>query len=499
MADTKHNLALMNVAIDRDGGPAYVQIYAAVRGLILEGRLAPGARLPSTRALAEDLNVSRTTTLAAYDQLQSEGYLEGKVGSGAFVSRDIPDLTLEMSAGRPPQKERSAEPDEPRLAARAERALKAPAELPQRAFDPGMTDVRDFPVDDWMRTMARAQRMPDSDWLFARSPGGYGPLREAISDYLRQMRGLDCDPDQVVVTSGARESVELLARTLLDEGDTVWMEDPGYRTVADVLRGQGASIAHVPVDSDGFDPERAEENHADARLAFVTPSRQYPLGMTMPLARRLALIDWAQRTGGWIVEDDYDSEYRYTGRPIAALSSLDQAGRVIYLGSFSKVMFSGLRLGWICVPRSIIPAVLAVQAGYGTLAATPAQPALAEFVSSGRFSAHIRKMRRLYSTRQECLISELQANADDILEVERQDAGLHLVARFRPEPDSRLRDTDVSARAAKEGITAPALSTYFSGPVSRQGLLLGFAGVPTGDIGPKVKTLVSAVRDTLDR
>ncbi len=493
---TDIGIATLSVALDQFcATPAYVQLYEQIRELILTGRLSPGVRLPSTRSLASELGVSRTTTLAAYDQLTSEGYLDGKVGSGAFVSPDIPENVLSVTA---PRSASSPGTDrkhavQPLLSRRAAQFTISPITNRRRAFDPGLTDIRDFPVDEWMRLMARSQRMSRNEWLFERNPGGYPPLREAISEYLRTMRGLDCSSDQIIVTSGAREAAELLARVLFDPGDTIWMEEPGYPTVRETLSSQGGQVQPVPVDHEGFNLELAQSRFPGARLAIVTPSRQYPIGMPLSLSRRLALIDWASREQAWIVEDDYDSEYRYTGRPIAAMATLDTDDRVIYMGSFSKVMFTGLRLGWLVVPKAVSGTFLAVQGAFGTQASTTAQPALAEFIAKGKFGAHIRRMRRLYSERQKHLIAEVVRLAGSYLLVEPQDAGMHVVARFSDELSGHLTDRQASERAARQGITAPALSSYYSQETSESGLVLGYAGIPETEITQGVERLVEAL------
>ncbi len=490
------DLATLSVALEHASGvPAYVQLYEQIRELILAGRIVPGARLPSTRALAGELGVSRTTTLAAYDQLTSEGYLDGKVGSGAFVSRDIPEYVLSVSSQITPASGRCAQAFEarPTVSRRAAHHTTTPMTDRRRAFDPGLTDIRDFPVDEWMRLMARSQRMPSNEWLFERNPGGYPPLREAISEYLRTMRGLECSSEQVIVTSGAREAAELLARVLFDPGDTVWMEEPGYPTVRETIGSQGGQVRPIPIDAEGFDLERAQSMFPGARLAFVTPSRQYPIGMPLSLSRRLALIDWASREKAWIVEDDYDSEYRYTGRPIAAMATLDSDGRVIYMGSFSKVMFTGLRLGWLVVPKSITDTFLAVQGVFGTQASTTAQPALSEFIAKGKFGAHIRRMRRLYSARQKHLVAELGRLIGSDLAVEPQDAGMHIVARLSGDLSERMSDRQASERAARNGITAPALSSYYLQGTSESGLVLGYAGIPENEITKGVERLAAAL------
>ncbi len=477
--------------------PAYVQLYEQVRDLILSGRLESGSRLPSTRTLATEIGVSRTTTISAYELLTSEGYLEGRIGSGAYVADVLPETVL---SGLDPSADAiaraAAGPADPAAKTDSPGGPGNPAgdaEPRPRSFDPGLPEEREFPIAEWQRLIARSHRRLGSSWLFTRYYGGYPQLREAISDHLRSMRGLHCAPEQVFVTSGAREAGDLLARVLLPGAATVWIEDPGYPTIIETMRANGAVVAPVRVDDEGFDVERARREHSGARLAFVTPSRQYPLGMTLSLSRRLALIDWAQRERGWIVEDDFDSEYRYAGRPLASLMSLDDAGRVIYLGSFSKVMFNGLRLGWLVVPEDLVSAFAKAQSDYGSLAAIVAQPALAEFISTGRFSAHIRRMRKLYALRQRHLVGEIQRLCGGTLQTSPQDGGMHLVARLAPGLVERMSDTEICTRAVAQDVGLRPLSRFFLTEPREHGLVLGYASVNEAEITSGIEKLSEIV------
>jgi len=454
--------ATLTVAVDRRASdPAYVQIYGQVRDLILAGRLAPGARLPSSRALAAEIGISRTTVVAAYEHLQSEGYLDGRGGSGMFVPATLPESLLT----RDPPPRRAPAPT-------------APADddgLRGLPFDPGAPDAATFPAAQWARLLARGWRQPDPHLLHDRGDGGLPALRRAIADHMRAMRGIDCSPNQVIVTAGAGDAIALLAAALPAAGGRIWVEDPGYMTLRRAFAAAGTNVRPVAVDGEGFDAATAARAAPGARVAVVTPSRQFPLGTTMSLRRRLALLAWARETDGWIVEDDYDSEYRYAGRPLAALMGLDDAGRVIYVGSFSKVMFRALRLGYIIAPPALAPRLLAARRQLGPLASIVAQPALAAFIDSGRFAAHIRRMRRLYATRQRALLSIVGEELDGLLEAAPQDGGMHLVAFSTPALARRLDDVKASNRAAAAGIVAPPLSRHYTLGPGRQGLLLGFA------------------------
>lgn len=451
------------LSLDRDdAAPLSVQLYRQFRDLILSGRLPPGRRLPSTRALAAEQGVSRTTAVTAYDQLVAEGFLDSRRGAGVFVA-ELPQGLLKKAAA-------PAVRDGPAPVAVAGTQPR----LPGRPFDLGAPDPAEFPAGPWSRALARSWRSPDRQ-MFHGAAGGFPPLRRAVAEHLRLVRGVPCDWRQVIVTASATESIELVARGLLSPGDAAWVEDPGYSKAQSALATAGLRPVPVPVDTGGFDVTTALRAAPDARLAVVTPSRQFPLGMTMPLARRLALLDWASASGGFVIEDDYDSEFRYAGRPIAPLAGLDRGGRVVYLGSFTKVMFRALRLGYLVAPAAAVDDLLAVQREFGGHSSMVAQPALAEFVASGAFAAHIRRMRRLYAARQRTLIAALSRRLGGVLHVEPQDYGMHLVATFAGPLEGR-DDVATVRRCMEGGIDVSPLSTLYRAAPPVNGLLLGYAG-----------------------
>jgi GntR family transcriptional regulator/MocR family aminotransferase len=363
-----------------------------------------------------------------------------------------------------------------------------------RAFHPGLPETGQFPFDLWARLLARAWRRPQAALLTARAPAGLPALRRAIAGHLSSMRGIDCTAEQVVVTSSAREAVALVARSLLEPGDEVWIEDPGYPAVRHALAAGGLMPRGLAVDAEGLSLEAGLAQAPAARMAVVTPSRQYPLGITMTLGRRLALLDWARTAGAWIVEDDYDSEYRYAGRPLAALQSLDEAGRTIYLGSFSKVMFHKLRLGYLVLPPGLAEPLLSVREDSGAEPSIAAQPALAAFIDGGQFAQHIRRMRRLYAERQEALLRAIARHAGDLLAAERQEGGMHLVASLEPALAARMDDRAAEARAAEAGLVAAALSAFYRETPPRQGLLLGYAGAGPAELDRAMARLARALR-----
>ncbi len=473
--------------------PLHRQIYDQVRDAILSGRLAPGAKLPSSRALAQDQGISRNTVISAYDQLFAEGYVEGRTGSGTRVSEVLPEALL--SARGVPQRDRPDDRPGGKLSRLARQAVAGEPRTGRRAvaFGPGIPDIRQFPFEQWSRAVARFWRRPPADLLHAGNLAGYRPLRQAIAQYLGAVRGLDCEADQVVITAGAQQALDLTARALLDAGDRVWLEDPGYGGLRGVFAASGAATVPVPVDGHGLSVAAGLELAADAVLAAVTPSHQYPLGVTMSLARRLELLDWASRGGAWILEDDYDSEYRYAGRPLASLQGLDEGGRVIYVGTFSKVLFPALRLGYAVVPPALVAPFLAVRAALDDQPSIAVQPALAEFMADGRFAAHIRRMRGLYEARQRAMIEALGRTG--VLTAEPDEAGMHLIARL--DPGLGIDDVEASRRAAAAGLNAPALSSYYAGAAERQGLVLGYAAVDEGEIEAGVEKLAAAITEAV--
>ncbi|MPZ08990.1 MAG: aminotransferase class I/II-fold pyridoxal phosphate-dependent enzyme, partial [Kiloniellaceae bacterium] len=478
---------LLALALDR-GAEASLQqqLYDQVRAIILAGGLAPGSRLPSSRALAEELGCSRNTVVSAFDQLLSEGYLEGHAGSGTFVSRVLPEDLL----GLPPAEPRGgragptppAEP--PRLSARGRAlvGLRRRQHDPERAFMPGVPETDEFPFDVWARLHSRLWRHPSAQLLRLGAPAGLQALREAIARYLATFRGLACDWRQVIITAGAQQALDLTIQLLLEPGDAVWIEEPGYPGLRGPLIAAGARPVPVPLDGEGLVVEQGRRLGPAARAAIVTPTHHYPLGTTLSLARRLELLEWARDSGAWILEDDYDSEYRYAGRPLASLLGLasgrEEAGRVIYIGSFSKVLFPSIRVGYLVVPENLVDAVSAAQGALGAQPTALVQPVLAAFIEEGHFATHVRRMRRLYAARQAALVAAAERHLGDFLSVAPDDTGLHLMAWLTPAVAEGLGDRGAAEVAAATGIAVSPLCEYFTGRPDRQGLLLGYAAVP---------------------
>ncbi len=449
------------------------QIYASIRRAILDGVIGPGTRIPSSRALAVDLGVSRTTTLLAMQQLQAEGYLTARRGSGTAVAHELPDdLVARAGAGRV---SRLRHPALSRRGASVAAVREGARRLggPPRPFRLGTPGVDLFPVALWQRLAGRRLRMVTAAQLDYGDPAGLGVLREAIASHVETARGTRCEPDQVVMVAGAQQGFELVCRLLLDPGDRAWIEEPGYPGARSALRAAGARIVPVRVDAEGLDVGDGVRRAADARLAYVTPSHQYPLGVPMSLPRRLALLAWARDAGAWVIEDDYDSEFRYGARPIPCLHGLDPDGRVIYVGSFSKTLFPALRLGFLIVPPDLRPQLVAARAAADQHPPTLDQAVLADFIVGGHFARHLRRMRVAYRERLEAMVSAAARLCGGALRVRPVQTGLHAVADLDG-ADARR----VSEEAAARGVEAAPLSAYFAGRAPRpDGLVLGFAAV----------------------
>jgi GntR family transcriptional regulator/MocR family aminotransferase len=485
---------LLTLPLNPDAAmPLFRQVYDELRSRILDGTLAPGVRLPATRGLAADLGVSRNTVLNAYDQLLAEGYLEGKLGSGSYVPRTLPDEMLQVrpttEASRPaPSLGRTLSERGERLA-RSSATVVRSAGMP-RPFRPGIPALDAFPFETWMRLVARHHRRPPRDHLSYDHAAGYAPLRRAIAAHLGPARAVHCEPEQVLVLTGSQQGLDLIARLLLDPGDTAWIEEPGYQSSRAALQGAAVNLVAVRVDNDGLDVAAGSARCPDARLAYVTPSHQYPLGVTMSLSRRLALLEWARRANAWVVEDDYDSEFRYAGRPLAALQGLDREGRVLYLGTFSKSLFPALRLGYLVVPPDLVEAFVAARAVIDRQSPTLTQAVVADFIQEGHFLRHIRRMRTLYCERQETLLRAARRDLTGLLELYPCETGLHLMGWLENTQDDR----QVSQTLARAGIEAPPLASYCLERRNRSGLLLGYAGYEPRQIRDGVRRLGAALR-----
>jgi GntR family transcriptional regulator/MocR family aminotransferase len=468
--------------------PLQRQLYDEIRTAILSGRLAPGARVPATRVLASDTGTSRNTVSGAFDQLLSEGYLEGKVGSGTYVARMLPEDLLRVTRQPGPSRPviaRACPSRRGRMLGGIPASLRSREIATEQAFRTGLPAFDEFPRALWARLGARLLRHAPSAVLTYGDPAGYRPLRRAIAEYLRAARGVNCSAEQVIVTAGSQQALDLAARLLLDPGDAAWVEDPGYLGARGALRAAGVRSIPVPVDSGGLSVVEGEKRAPEARLACVTPSHQYPLGMTMPLSRRTSLLAWARRHRAWIVEDDYDSEFRYSGRPLQALQGLDPIGCVIYTGTFSKVLFPSLRLGYMVVPESLVDTFVSARALVDRHPPGLEQAIVAEFLAEGHFARHVRRMRTLYAERQEALVLALGRELGGAIEASPAEAGMNLTAWLR----GNASDLELSNKAAQVGVVVTPVSAYALGVKPRSGLLLGYAAFTTRQIREGVRKL----------
>jgi GntR family transcriptional regulator/MocR family aminotransferase len=481
---------LVTLDASRDD-PLHHQVYADIRDAILSGRIAARSQLPSTRLLASELRISRTTVSLAFDQLRAEGFLEARERGGTFVAATIPDRVL--SSGRHPPSRTSARPQPParsRAASSVPKPSRRGAALASlttpalsfsgrepRAFRTGVPALEVFPHSVWGQIAARLWRRAPRALLAYGVPNGYEPLRRAIADYLEVSRGARCTSEQVIIVGGSQEALYLAAQLLIEPGDTAWIENPGYPGARNALSAAGARLVGVPLDGEGLDLAHGLRVAPNARIAYITPSHQYPLGVTMTVGRRLALLEWARDAGAWILEDDYDSEFRYTSRPLPSLQGLDaEAGdrdtRVIYIGSFSKTLFPSLRIGFLVVPSALVDAFAAARAVIDRQSPTVDQAVLAEFIDQGHFLRHLRRMRALYAERQDALLRGIRDGPlVEHIDTGPSDAGMHLVGWLRHHRD----DARASTRGLEVGIEAQPLSAMTLGPVSRGALLLGYA------------------------
>jgi GntR family transcriptional regulator/MocR family aminotransferase len=483
---------------ERDGRPLYVQLHQQLREHILRGDLAPGSRLPSARTLASDLQVSRNTVEAAIGQLCAEGMVERRVGVGTIVANlgavapFARRMRLAAAGSPPPQKGAPARRRE--LSRRGERlAAGGQAELDADArTGPCMTDVEIFPARTWHQLLARVAREQDNGLLRTGDVQGDPSLRRAISEHARLTRGVRCTADEVVIVHSTQQALDLTSRLLLADGESVLMEEPGYRSARAVFTASGARVMGIPVDDDGLQAERLRL-HRDARLLYLTPSHQYPLGVTLALRRRLETLAWARDAGAWIVEDDYDSEFRYTGRPIAAMQGLDDAERVLYLGTFNKVLFPGIRLAYLILPRALVSGFRAARRLTDGAPSPLVQAALARFLSEGHFAAHLRKARKLYEGRRNLLVERLEQRLGARGRVGMSQTGLHLVVLLPPELD----DQSLADAGSGFGLGVEPLSSFYAGgrEASSQprGLLLGFGGASEAAIRRGVDAIARAM------
>jgi GntR family transcriptional regulator/MocR family aminotransferase len=468
--------------------PAYRWLYTSLRAAILEGRLHPASRLPATRDLARQYHLSRGTIVNAVEQLKSEGYVQARMGSGTYVSNTLPDELLQVRGrAKPPL---PLERTKPRIiSAYAKRVHLFPtfAPRPSRAFRPNLPALDLFPATVWAQVAARRLRKVSTNFLLGCDALGYLPLRQAVADYLNSSRGVNCAPDQVAIVSGAQEALDLVARLFVNPGDRVCVENPGYIGATIVFESLGAKISYVPLDEEGI--KLGESTLRNARLVYVTPGHQFPLGITMSLSRRLQLLESARKSRTLILEDDYDSEFRYSGRPVPALQGLDRHGQVLFMGSFSKVLFPSLRLGYLVLPSDLLDRFSATLSITRRHAPLMEQAILSDFITAGHFGRHLRRMREIYAERLSVLLHSAKHNLAGLLEISGVEAGLQTVGWLK----RGINAESAAAAATKRNVEVIPLSVYSQGNIASTGLQLGFAAVDAKEIRRGLQDLAIAL------
>lgn len=487
------------IAFDESSSiPLYRQLYERLRANILSSQLRAGARLPSSRSLAQELGISRNTVTAAYDQLLAEGYIESRVGHGTSVIPLPPEQLINVAPAR--LAPFSAVPGHPALSQRgkliAGMTFMATSEAFLADISPfraGMPALDAFPFALWSRLVQRHTRTSLPAMGLYQQSSGYRPLREAIAAHIGVTRGMRCTAEQVLIVSGSQQALDLAARMLLDPGDAAWIEDPGYHGARNALLAAGAYLVPVPVDAEGISVSQGRVLAPQARLAAIAPSHQFPLGVTMSLSRRLELLEWARQSNAWILEDDYDSEYRFIGRPLSTLQGLDSTQRVLYIGTFSKVMFPSLRLGFLVVPPDLVDAFANIVHTTILHHSLLEQMALADFISEGHFARHLRAMRTLYAERASTLVRVAHEELGALMEMNMPHTGLHTVGWLPPGVDDRL----VAYRAHVQGVEVTPLSTFAQAPLARGGLLFGYAPFEEDIIRSGLRRLARVLKESM--
>jgi GntR family transcriptional regulator/MocR family aminotransferase len=467
--------------LDRESDvPLFRQLYLQTRAAILSRALRPGSKLPSTRELAAQLKISRTAAVSAYEQLLAEGYTMGRKGAGTYISSDLPQPFIRSRGKR-------IEPASPRPLLGSS-FVDVTMQNDDRPFNLGRTLVDARTAELWRKMSARTFRRLDVSHLGYGDPRGMIELRTVICDYLQAARAVKCDPDQIVVTAGTQQATDIVIRVLRGP-QKVWVEDPGYPLTRLSLQAAGMKLCPIPVDAQGIDVKAGLRLAPDARAVFITPSHQFPNGVALSMARRLELLAWARGAGAWIIEDDYASEFRYGGRPLASLQGLDDGERVIYIGTLNKALFPGLRLGYAVVPRPLFREFVTNRYLMDRQPSTLCQAVVTEFMQEGHFAGHIRRMRVLYREQRDALVSALVRRLGDRLTVEAPDQGMHLVAYTR----KGFSDAAIQRSAREAGVIVHATSRMYVKAPPRSGLMLGFCGYPRRTIETAVARLAKAV------
>lgn len=486
---------IINLGFDKASSiPIYRQIIDRLREAVAQDRIIPGSKLPSTRVLAEELGVSRNTVLQVFDTLINEGLLTSRVGDGTYVATGVTDpKPLEMT-NFPTDPSEHEYPF--RSISRRGRSIVASAsdafsESPT-PFMPDLPDLREFPIKTWLRLLNETSGRLRGEILADTSSAGYTPLRQAIAQYLNASRGMSCSFEQVIITTGTQQSLDLISRMLLDAGDPVWIEEPGYVGARAAFSANGATLYPVAVDEQGLCLDAALRIFPSPRIIFTSASRQYPLGATLSLDRRRSLIDFAAACGSWIIEDNYDHEFRYIGSALPSVHGMDRGHRTIHLGTFSKILLPSLRLGYVVVPSDLAEAFAKARTIVDRHASLIEQMVLSEFLHRGLLVSHIRRMRTLYRDRQRQLLDGLGTLFERVIPFEALDTGMHVVLPL----NDRADDQELSRLCSCQHVVLRPLSPYYLGRQGRKGLLFGFSAFNDREIAQGLQRL-SRLRDRI--
>jgi len=484
MPKISHDISIAGLTIDRKSKVSLTkQLYEGIRSAIINKQIRPGQRLPSSRTLAEDIGLSRNIVLLAYEQLTLEGYLTGSVGKGSFVSED----TYDSFAGRAIQQSKPLSLPDPETEVQLPKLDQVSAVYVKREtskaivkpFQNPVPALDHFPFQSWSKCAGKIFRSMEFLQLSYDDAQGCYPLREAIAAHLRINRALNCEPEQIIITNGTQQALNLIASLLMQKGEQFWIEDPGYINAKLAFIQAGGIPCYIPVDANGIDLDHACTHYPKAKLAFLTPSHQFPLGGTFSIAKRMQLLEWASKNKMWIVEDDYDSEFRYSAKPVPSLQGMDHYQRVIYTGTFSKVLFPGLRIGYLVLPNPhLTKAFKQAKAFADRQNAITDQLILNEFIKEGYYATHLRKMRVLYKKRQDHLLELIRKHGGDLLRAEKQGSGMHIIAYLQENQD----DQQIAAILDQAGIITTALSVYSSKFKYPPGLLLGYTAFTEKDL-----------------
>lgn len=484
----KKNSAPLFQELFLEQGVIKEQVYHALRNAIVEGRLPPGTKIPSTRGLSEMMSISRNSVIAGYDRLLDEGYIQTRKGAGTFVTPSLPDRSI---SGLYPEAQQGDElPADGQLNADivSVRGLWS-GDIEGRemnrlfAVGVGCTDL--FPHSLWGKLLGRVWRQSRHQLGFHTSPCGFNPLRKAICHYVKTTRGVNCSEDQIIIVNGIQQALNITARALLTKGNDVWLDDPGYKGARGVFMSTGAIVRPVPVDSEGMNVQYGIDHFPHAKLAYVVPSDQYPLSGTLSLSRRLELLEWARVNRAWIFEDDYNSEFRYAARSLQALQGLDQHQRVIYSGTFSKMMYPEFRLGFLVVPPGLKEQFIVTKYFSDIGSSYLEQAVLASFIEEGHYASHVRRVRKACYERRTALVNAIQCYLADKMTVQPSDSGVHIVCWLH----DGLTGDEVERKARMLGMGIQSLSHYYHGDISRQGILIGFANHPSEVIVEGIRRL----------